>query len=225
MVESESVEGTSVSKRSADANERAAKVAAMRAQQDRRDRRNKRLIIGGALALCLALVAAVAVPLVNAQRERSAIEAAANAPIDGVEEFADLSATHVETPVTYEQTPPVGGDHNPTWLNCGVYTEPVPNENAVHSLEHGAVWVTYDPELSADQVEILADVVGGESYGLLSPMDGLPSPIVASAWGLQLQLDDPDDPRLEAFLAKYLQGEQTPEPGAACFGGVGVPVA
>jgi hypothetical protein len=117
----------------------------------------------------------------------------------------------------------VGGDHDAAWLNCGVYTEPVPEENAVHSLEHGAVWITYEADLPADQVEALTDLVEGESYALLSPRDDMPAPVVASAWGLQLRVDDADDPRLAAFLVKYLQGEQTPEPGAACFGGVGTP--
>ena len=87
--------------------------------------------------------------------------------------------------MTYEQTPPVGGDHNPTWLNCGVYTAPVPNELAVHALEHGAVWVTYRSDLPADQVERLVDVVP-DTYMVVSPFEDLPAPVVASAWGAQL---------------------------------------
>lgn len=213
-----------MSTRKVDAKDRAAQVAAMRAEQQRRDRRQRNLIVGGAAGLSLALVAAVAVPLVNASRERATVEAAANAPIDGVEEFTELTSNHVETAVSYDPLPPVGGDHNPAWLNCGVYTEPVPNENAVHSLEHGAVWITYDPNLPAEQVEILTDLVEGEAYGLLSPGEAdMPAPVVASAWGLQLQVEDADDERLEVFLERYLQGDQTPEPGAACFGGVGTP--
>ena len=72
-----------------------------------------------------------------------------------------------------------------------------------------------------EQVQRLTDLAGGNAYVLLSPFDGLPEqPIVASAWGLQLPLETADDPRLEQFLVKYQQGEQTPEPGAPCTGGV-----
>ena len=63
-----------------------------------------------------------------------------------------LHHAHVAGPVAYSVTPPVGGDHSPVWLNCGVYDRPVPNERAVHDLEHGAVWVTYRPSLPATEV-------------------------------------------------------------------------
>jgi hypothetical protein len=137
--------------------------------------------------------------------------------LDAVKTFT-VTRDHTTEPVTYEQSPPVGGNHNPTWLNCGVYTEPVPDELAVHSLEHGAVWVTYRPDLPADQVEKLVDSVP-DTYVVVSPYEGLPVPVVASAWGVQLQLTGVDDPRLEEFITEYRQGAQTPEPGAACTGG------
>ncbi|KAE8765583.1 DUF3105 domain-containing protein [Georgenia thermotolerans] len=214
-----------MSNRKQQVQERAARVAAMRAEQERKDRRRKWLIFGTSGAVALALVAAVAVPLVNHSRERAAIEAAANAPIDGVKEFSDLGRDHVEGTVDYATTPPVGGDHNAVWQNCGIYDTPVTNEHAVHSLEHGAVWITYNPDLPADQVAALRDAVQGDAYAMLSPYEGLDSPIVMSAWGYQLKLDDAADERIDVFLQRYLQGEQTPEPGAACSGGVGTPVA
>lgn len=145
-------------------------------------------------------------------------------PINGIQIFSDLTAGHVTAPVLYDPVPPVGGDHRAVWLNCGVYDQPVENELAVHSLEHGAVWVTYQPDLSADAVAALRNLVRGREYVILSPYVGLPAPVVASAWGLQLRLDDPTDERLSRFLVKYMQGPQTPEPGAACFGGTGAPI-
>ena len=131
---------------------------------------------------------------------------------------------HTTDPVAYPQTPPVGGNHDPAWLNCGIYDQPVRNEDAVHSLEHGAVWITYDPSLSAADVQTLRDQMP-DSYVVLSPYDGLPAPVVASAWGVQLKLDGVDDPRLATFIDVYRQGSQTPEPGAACDGGTGTPIA
>nr|WP_017603801.1 DUF3105 domain-containing protein [Nocardiopsis alkaliphila] len=142
---------------------------------------------------------------------------------DGFEDvrlFDDLPREHVPTgeTVDYEQFPPVGGEHYAFWQNCGVYDEPVLTEAAVHSLEHGAVWITHDPELDPDQIERLAAHHQPGSYVLVSPMEGLPSPIVASAWGAQLQLDDASDERVDAFLREYEQSPDAPEPGAPCSG-------
>lgn len=197
----------------------------MRAVQQRKERRQRLLIVGAVAVVCLGLITAVAVPLIGESRRQAKLEEAASAPIDGVEESADLSANHVTGAVDYPMIPPAGGDHDAVWQNCGVYTEPVRNENAVHSLEHGAVWITYSPDLGTDQVEALTARAEGEDYVLVSPYDGLDSPIALSAWGLQLQVKDAEDPRVDAFLTKYLQGEQTPEPGAPCFGGAGTPAA
>lgn len=147
----------------------------------------------------------------------------------GTQTFAELDHTHVSGPVTYDRVPPAGGPHNPVQLNCGIYTQAVPNENAVHSLEHGSVWITYQPTLGADQVAALqqlitSNYVGTERYLILSPYSGLRSPIVASAWGAQLSVDLASDSRLADFIHHFAGGAQGGEPGAACTGGVGSPV-
>jgi hypothetical protein len=137
--------------------------------------------------------------------------------IEGVERFFNPTG-HTQEPVIYPQTPPVGGEHHPTWLNCGLYSDPVPSVFAVHSLEHGAVWVTYDPKLSADALATLREHLPS-SYVVLSPYGGLPAPIVLSAWNVQLRVDSPDDPRLPRFLEEYWRNQNVPEPGALCTGG------
>jgi hypothetical protein len=119
--------------------------------------------------------------------------------------------------------PPVGGVHSPRWQNCGIYDRPVETKNAVHSMEHGAVWITYQPELPEEDVAVLSDLVRGQTYLLLTPYPGLKSPVVLSAWGIQLEVDSVDDARVEEFIGAYRLGPQTPEFGAACSGGVGLP--
>jgi len=200
--------------------ERRGRVAGLQAARRKADRRRARLIGAAAVAVAAALVVPTVVVVVNAERESRAAQAAAEAPIDGVREFADLDATHTTDDVAYQQAPPVGGEHHPVWQDCGFYDAPVVEEHAVHSLEHGAVWLTYDPDLKASDVDTLRALADQHSYLLVSPFDGVDG-VVASAWGVQLELDGPDDDRLEPFLLKYLQGPQTPEPGAACSGGVG----
>ena len=123
----------------------------------------------------------------------------------------------------YAQSPPVGGEHNPVWQNCGFYDKPVADENAVHSLEHGAVWIAYGTALPRDQIGQLRALTQGHTHLLVSPHPDLDSPIVASAWGKQLVLEEADDPDLERFVRAYSQGPQTPEPGAPCSGGIGRP--
>jgi hypothetical protein len=200
--------------------DRQARVAKMQAAQRGAERRRSLVVIGAAALVSLLLIGVVVAVIVQSQAQRSEVERAAEGDIEGVEVYEDLTQNHVQTPVDYEVSPPVGGDHTPFWQNCGFYDAPIQTEPGVHSLEHGAVWVTYDPTLPEEQVAALRDLAEANSYLLVSPFTAgeMPSPVVASAWGHQLQLDSADDERLEVFLVKYLQGEQTLEPGAACSG-------
>jgi hypothetical protein len=137
-------------------------------------------------------------------------------PPEGVEEFS-VTPSHVapETGVDYPQTPPVGGPHSATWQSCGFYDRPVPSETAVHSLEHGAIWITYRPDLPPDEIQELRDLSRRRLDVLASRWDdGLPAPVVASSWGRQLKLQTVRDPRLEQFIRAF--SGQAPEPGAPC---------
>jgi hypothetical protein len=134
----------------------------------------------------------------------------------GTKTYADLARNHVDTPVDYAQTPPVGGSHSPIWQNCEYYDTAIPNERGVHSMEHGAVWITYSPDLSTGDRQVLRDLAGTGDHILVSQYDGLPSPIVASAWGKQLQLQAVTDPGLKQFVGFFESGPQTPEPGVTC---------
>lgn len=141
----------------------------------------------------------------------------------GVQVFEVPSAMHVTTNVVYPQIPPVGGDHSPEWQNCGFYARPVRNENAVHSLEHGAVWITYQPDLQPDPVNRIRQLAVGQTYVLASPYPNLPSTVVVSAWGRHLRLDSAEDPKLEQFIRVFRLAPTAPESGAPCGGGVGTP--
>lgn len=183
-------------------------------------------VVLAALCAALVLLIAITVPTVIAvQRDArtAALGPAAGsgdeaATLDDVEEFT-LSRDHLNGDIDYPQTPPAGGQHADQWLQCGVYDEPVRDENAVHSLEHGTVWITYDAdEVDADEVDALAEVLPDK--GILSPYDDLPAPVVVTVWDRQLQLDGADDPRLALFLEEYADGHTAPERMASCEGGV-----
>ncbi len=191
---------------------RAEKVAALKAKQAR-EKRNQRIglaasVVGGVAVI--AIVVGVVITSATPPVDPATIE------IEGLETFEGLEPAHVDSAVQYEMAPPAGGPHSGTWLNCGIYEQPQPNENAVHSLEHGAVWVTYDPDIVVDgDLDALRRAMPS-TYMILSPVPGLGSPVVASGWGVQVALDGVDDPRLRDFITKFRLGENAPEPGALC---------
>ncbi|MEU3609120.1 DUF3105 domain-containing protein [Streptomyces sp. NPDC035033] len=205
--------------------DRRARIEEMRRAEQARERRNRFLTIGVSAVVVLSLVGFGGYVLKKQADEEAAKEAAAKAPIAGEKSWdaGKLGRNHVTTAVKYDAKPPVGGDHHPVWLNCDgdVYDKAVPEVHAVHSLEHGAVWVTYNKKAAAADVEKLKDKVSGTPYTLMSPVDDQAGAIMLSAWGKQVTVDSATDPRVDAFLTKYVQGKQTPEPGAACTGGVG----
>ena len=197
---------------------RNSKLEAIRAREKRRVR-VRRIALTGGIVAAVAVGAVVETSIVTTPRSSAAPSASGG--IAGVSTYTN-TAGHVQGSVTYDQSPPVGGPHNQLWLNCGIYSKPVPNENAVHDLEHGAVWVTYDPSLPAATVTKLRDLMPS-TYTLLSPYPGLGRSIVLSAWDVQLTVSSVTDPRIEQFLGKYRQSPKAPEPGAPCTGGLDAP--
>jgi len=146
-----------------------------------------------------------------------------------------LHREHYDGPIRYAVNPPAGGDHYPRWANCGAYDQPIPPEKAVHAQEHGAVWITYRPDLSHDEVEALEEFVRrqplvvvtvqgvrretNERYILLSPFPGQREPIVLSSWAHQLRLDSAGDPRLQRYVDTFRVSQKySPEYGPTCRG-------
>lgn len=212
------------SRKSETNNSRQARIAEMRRADQSRDRRNKAIAITASAAIVTGLIGFGAWVMIDQQNKKEADEARLKAPVAGEQTWdaKTLGRKHVETPVKYEMNPPVGGDHNPRWMNCNgdVYKNPIPEINAVHSLEHGAVWVTYNDKAAPADVEKLAASVAKRPYTLMSPVKEQSGAIMLSAWGKQLTVDSADDARVAAFFTKYVQGPQTPEPGAACTNGL-----
>jgi hypothetical protein len=190
--------------------DRAAKVAKIQKANASAERRRGAIIWGTAALVIAVIVGGVAFAIIR--------ESPATADLSAVQTFENQPADHRTEPVAYDSPVPAGGPHHPAWWDCGVYPEPVQTEHAVHSLEHGAVWLSYRPDLPADQVELLEEL-GDDDYMLVSPVTDQESPVMATAWDHQLSLDTADEKTLKAFIREYKQGPQTPEPGAACTGG------
>ena len=187
--------------------ERQRRKAAQRAAAEQRARRTSLISRG----IGIILVVAVAAVAYSTYTKRQLLKEVRTASYP--------AGQHLAGSILYAENPPIGGQHNVVWQDCGIYDAPIHNEHAVHSMEHGAIWITYRPDLAADQVQRLR-ALAADDYLLLSPYPGLPYPIVASAWNHQLRFERADDPGLPAFIARYKNNpETTPEFGAPCAGG------
>lgn len=190
----------------------------MRRQQQEREKRMRALRIGVPVAIVvLGLIALLVYRALEPEVEGAVFVTAA------------IGNQHDDTtpslyPIGDFPLPPTGGVHRSSWQNCGIYTEPLEAEYVVHSMEHGAIWVTYHPDLPAEQIAVLQDTVRGESYTVLSPYPDQSAPIVLTAWDIQLQVESADDARIAQFINKY-QRTRGPEAGASCQGSVGNPIS
>jgi hypothetical protein len=207
---------------------RKARIEEMRRAEQARERRNRILVIGASVLAVAGLVAGTVV-LVQSGDDSAGSAADGKGSgrfvtgADGVKTWeGTLGRTHVTKNVDYPMEPPVGGDHDKAWMNCNgdVYTEELDNMNAVHSLEHGAVWVTYTGKAPKADVDALAAKVKKTPYTLMSPDEKQKDPIMLTAWGHQRTVTGAEDPNVDTFFEKFVQGEQTPEKGATCTGGL-----
>jgi hypothetical protein len=203
----------SASKKEAEAAARRRREAERRREEQQRKRTTLiGFCIGAALVALLVGIAVVPDLLSSSKPSRP------TAPLVGLMTYDVPSRNHTTDAVTYAQSPPVGGDHNPVWQNCGFYSAQIVNEHGVHSLEHGAIWITYRPDLPQAQIDVLKKIAK-EPKILVSPWPGLQAPVVASAWGKQILLDSATDPRLRSFIDRFRESPDLPEALSPCVGG------
>lgn len=132
----------------------------------------------------------------------------------GVLRYEAPAGQHRSGSLAYDLTPPPYGDHNALWQNCGIYAAPLYPEYALHSLSHGAVWLTYRPDRVPDPAPLAALAKGRKV--LLSPEPEQAAAITATAWNAQLTADQAADPRLAQFVQEFIDAGTAPEAGRSC---------
>ena len=185
-------------------------------------------VAGAVVLIAVGIIGFAVFASVKQDREASKPWAERAAAISGVVNFRETDpelvkgSQHKSGVLTYKQSPPVAGEHNPAWQNCNgdIYPAPIANEHAVHSLEHGAVWLTYKQGLPAEDVAKLAAKVKGKEKMLMSPATSLTNNVSLQAWGYQLKVDTVDDPRIDEFIRALRVNASIEGATAACDGGV-----
>ena len=134
-----------------------------------------------------------------------------------------MTANHVDGEIDYTgySNPPTYGDHhgfdpngtdsNPgiTPRPTGVYSSEQPDEDLIHNLEHGHVWISYNPDIIDDSdlasLENLVrdgspDPNGGGVGVILTPRAANDTMIALVSWGRLLTLDSYDPTTIRDFV-------------------------
>ena len=115
---------------------------------------------------------------------------------------------HVTGTVQYDSTPPVSGSHaaSPVPL-CGTYGDQIPNEQFVHTLEHGTIGILYDPEeVKVSDVRRIEEIVAGyDSHVLSMPYSTMETPIAVTSWGEMMRLDSLDAGAVREYIDTFRQ--------------------
>ncbi len=117
-----------------------------------------------------------------------------------------VGATHE----SYNSNPPTSGSHYDTPAEPGYYDEPLVDEQLVHNLEHGEIWLSYHPRVSREVKEALRQFIE-PPWVIITPRAANESDLAVVAWGrldtfnlaASTTLTLTDNQRLTDFILRY----------------------
>ncbi len=155
-------------------------------------------------------------PSILGERADEDKPAAVSNPVSGTYDYPIVGRNHITQGTSgsgYNSNPPSSGPHWPNPVKNGVYDSTLPDEQFIHNLEHGYVWISYKSDIGDEVKNKLKEIVVKDDWKVvLEPRDQNESAVSLVAWGRVLKLDTADD-RVEAFIKTYRNRapEKTPE--------------
>lgn len=140
-----------------------------------------------------------------------------SAPVEGTIDYDIVGRNHITqgTPGSgYNSDPPSSGPHWPAPAKNGVYDSPLPDEQLIHNMEHGHVWIAYKPDAPDDVKNKLKEIVQKDDWKVvLAPRDKNQTMIALAAWGRVLVMDQFDEGKVKDFIRTYRNRgpEKTPQ--------------
>lgn len=147
-------------------------------------------------------------------------DAIAGHEIEHFDTFATESRAgtlHTGDTISYPSLPPTSGQHRPIPADCGVHNQPIPDENMVHTLEHGAVGILYKPDASMEEIRSIERLVKTfDSHVFSQPYPAMDSKFAVVAWAHRMLLDSYDAEAVEEFVDVFRSGGDAPETNQPC---------
>jgi hypothetical protein len=177
------------------------------------ERNYKQIIL--ILVITFSVVGLIVWIAIRADNKNAAYVAPTNtAKLDPVGQvFENLGQTHIkigESHSPYNSNPPTSGPHYVDPADWGVYDKPLVDEQAVHNLEHGGIWISYK-EIDDQTKENLKKIAKSNSGSvIMSPRDANDSKIILASWTRLEKLDTYDEAKILDFISR--NKNKSPEP-------------
>ncbi len=173
-------------------------------RQQKQSATRSRNVIMGASAVVGAIVL-IAVLLLVRSSQLPDVDLGEN-PDESIS-FANLGQEHIpegSPRPEYNSNPPTSGPHYAQWLPTGVYSQPTLDENLVHNLEHGHIWMSYRDADDTEAIEMLSAIQSQfPRWSIVSHRPQNDDRIVLAAWTRLLPLEEPDEATILAFISRH----------------------
>lgn len=182
-------------------------MAKSRTRQRRQERqstdRTRNYIVGGIAAITLVVI--VGIVLIVRNNQLPEVDLAEN-PDDSTT-YPIIGQEHI--PVgsprpDYNSNPPTSGPHYASPLRAGIYHQPPPDENLVHNLEHGHIWLSYRDADDTETIDLITAIQSDfPNWVVVSYRPQNDDRLVAASWGRLLPLEEPDQDAILAFITRH----------------------
>lgn len=129
------------------------------------------------------------------------------------EEFAIIGRDHVAegTSITdYNSNPPTSGPHWPRPAEWGFYDEQLADEQLVHNLEHGGIWISYKSKDALIQEPLRALAQDYPNAVIVTYRPENDALIAVASWGRLMKLNQYDENLIKKFIQANVNN--APEP-------------
>jgi len=150
-------------------------------------------------------------------KEGEVLPAAVSNPVEGTQDFEIVGRNHIPGGTFgsgYNSNPPSSGPHWASPAKNGFYDSALPDEQLIHNLEHGHVWIAYKPDVGEEIKNELKKIAEDEDWKVVvASRDKNETKIACVAWGRVLKMDEPDFDKIRDFIKTYRNRgpEKTPE--------------
>jgi FtsP/CotA-like multicopper oxidase with cupredoxin domain len=100
----------------------------------------------------------------------------------------------------YNSNPPSSGWHYAKAPKWGIYKKEIPDESALHAVEHGGIWISYTGVTDEQIDELVSIQKTNNGAVIMSPREKNDTSIAVVSWGKVMKLDEVNTELIQEFI-------------------------